>query len=210
MYFLSSPLGYARGRTCRIMATSESISWSERMDANAPITEPIDDAAVRANLRKQANQIKDLTNRFNAVSRSEIYLSHDTVTHQGLIKNMGQWQQELEILKEQVSELCCPVVNCALHNAAVNKNQVKRPLSDISDETDNSKNQAKNSKNLNEKPFIFPPKRHTAKTTIHSNILKGPTPIINDSNIYINLDTVTDDAGSSPQIPNPLYNVKEK
>ncbi|GBN05628.1 hypothetical protein AVEN_214325-1 [Araneus ventricosus] len=115
-------------------------SWSERMDAHAP-TEPIDDAAVCANFRKQDNQIEGLTNRISAVSRSEIYLSHDVATHHGLLKNMGQWQQELELLKEQVSELCCPVVNCAYHNINVIKNQVKRPLSQISEEADNSKNQ---------------------------------------------------------------------
>ncbi|GBO25899.1 hypothetical protein AVEN_174203-1 [Araneus ventricosus] len=39
---------HARERKCLIMATS----WSERMDARAP-TEPIDDAAVCANLRKK-------------------------------------------------------------------------------------------------------------------------------------------------------------
>ncbi|GBO13734.1 hypothetical protein AVEN_77574-1 [Araneus ventricosus] len=76
---------HARERTCLIMATS----WSERKDAHAP-TEPIDDALVCANWRKQANQIKRLTNRINAVSRSEIYLSHDVATHQGLLKNIGQ------------------------------------------------------------------------------------------------------------------------
>ncbi|GBO13733.1 hypothetical protein AVEN_77573-1 [Araneus ventricosus] len=127
---------HARERTCLILATS----WNERMDADAP-TEPIDDAAVCANLRKQANQIKGMTNRINAVSRSEIYLPHDVATHQGLLKNMGQWQQELELLKEQVTELCCPVVNCAYHNVNVIKNQVTRPLSEISEEAVNSKNQ---------------------------------------------------------------------
>ncbi|GBO27353.1 hypothetical protein AVEN_64985-1 [Araneus ventricosus] len=153
------------------------------MDVDASLTEPLDDAAICANLCKQASQIKDLTIRINTVSRMEIYLSHDTVTHQGLIKNMAQWQQELEYLKEQISELFCPVVNCAFHNANVSKNQVKRPISEIPDELENSKNQAKTSKNVNEKIFTFPPKRHTAKTNIQSNFLKGPTTIINDNNI---------------------------
>ncbi|GBN92427.1 hypothetical protein AVEN_203971-1 [Araneus ventricosus] len=146
-------------------------------------------------MRKQASQIKDLTNRINAVSRTEIFLSHDTITHQG--KNMAQWQQDLDYLKEQVSELCCPVVNCAFHNANLSKNQAKRTLSEISDELENSKNQSKTPKNQNEKPFILPPKRHTTKANIQSNFLKGPSTVINDNNIYKNLETVNDDAGES-------------
>ncbi|GBL78631.1 hypothetical protein AVEN_67957-1 [Araneus ventricosus] len=79
----------------------------------------------------------------------------------------------------------------------------QRPISEISDELENSKNQAESSKDQNEKPFTFPPKRHTAKTNIQSNFLKGPTTLINDNNIYRNLETVNDDAGASRQIPNP-------
>ncbi|GBN94574.1 hypothetical protein AVEN_33547-1 [Araneus ventricosus] len=173
------------------------------MDADAPISEHVDDAAICENLRKQASQIKDVTNRITTVSRTEIYLSHDTITHQGLIKNMAPWQQELDYLKEQVSELCCPVLNCAFHNANFGKNQTKRTLSEITDELENSKTQAKTPKNQNEKPFIFPSKKHTAKANIQSNFLKGPSTIINDNNIYKNLETVNDDAGASPQIPNP-------
>ncbi|GBN34183.1 hypothetical protein AVEN_138972-1 [Araneus ventricosus] len=116
---------------------------------------------------------------------------------------MAQWQQELDYLKEQVSELCCPVVNCAFHNANFGKNQSKRTLSEITDELENSKTQAKTPKNQNEKPFIFPSKKHTAKANIQSNFLKGPSTIINDNNIYKNLETDNDDVGASPQIPNP-------
>ncbi|GBN63796.1 hypothetical protein AVEN_70410-1 [Araneus ventricosus] len=128
------------------------------MDTDAPIMEPIDDTNVCANLRKQASQTKELANRINAVSRSDIYFSHHPTTHQGLLKNMGLWQQDLEKMKKQVSELCCPVVNCAFHNPNSNKNQVKRSLSETSDEINDSKIQSKTTKNINEKPFIVPQK----------------------------------------------------
>ncbi|GBN81823.1 hypothetical protein AVEN_132516-1 [Araneus ventricosus] len=185
------------------MSERENASWSGRMDADAPIAEPIDDTTVCANLRKQASQINDLTNRINAVSRSEIYFSHDPIIQQGLLKNMCLWQQELERLKEQVSELCCPVVNCASHNPNSNKNSAKRPLSETSVEISSSKIQTKTAKNPSEKPFVFPPKRHTAKPIIQSNFLKGTNRIINDSNLCKNLATIDDDAGIRPQIPPP-------
>ncbi|GBN70528.1 hypothetical protein AVEN_65479-1 [Araneus ventricosus] len=87
-----------------------------------------DDAALCANLRKQANQIKELTNRITTVSRSEIYFSHDPIIHKGLIQNMSRWQKELGRLKEHISELCCPLEIGALHASNLNKNQVKRPF----------------------------------------------------------------------------------
>ncbi|GBN91213.1 hypothetical protein AVEN_77799-1 [Araneus ventricosus] len=144
------------------------------MDADAFIAEPIDAAAICANLCKQASQIKDLTNRINAVSRTEIFLSHDTITHQGLIKNMAQWQHELDYLKEQVSELCCPVVNCAFHNANLSKNQAKQTLSEISNDLENSKNQSKTPKNQNENLSFFLLKSILLNQIFNLTSLKDP------------------------------------
>ncbi|GBL85571.1 hypothetical protein AVEN_34721-1 [Araneus ventricosus] len=169
-------------------------------------------SAICASLTQLHHAINEAKIKMNGTSLSQSLYPDGSHIQNDLKEKFKLLEEEITQTETQVSAIgFCPVTNCAVHCKNINRVSLKRSLASDSDDFPELTKVNISSGKLNrknDKDYIFPSKRRTAKISVDTNDPDNLNDKIANSNKYATLNSEAIDDGEAsqiqPQLRNPL------